>query len=139
MARILALAALIALGTTSALAAERVNLRPAARVCDATDCFTLDARAVAVTVWQSIGDGSIQFRWKGALLTATADAVDRDVQECGWGEVKGERAFLCDGEPHAPLAEAAPLPRRGWSRRPDPEIVAILKSTGVYRHYYQVP
>lgn len=136
MGRILTLLALLVLGPVHAGAAERVNLTPGARVCDATDCFVLDANAVSVTVWQTISDGSVQFQWKGALLTARAGLVDREVQDCDWGTHKGARAFLCDGEPRAPLAETAPRPKRPWQRRPDPEVVAALKSAGLYDRYY---
>lgn len=136
MVRLLTLLALLVLGAVPAGAAERVNLVPGARVCDATDCFVLDASAVSVTVWQTISDGSVQFQWKGALLTARAGLVDRDVQDCAWGTLKGERAFLCDGEPRAALAETAPRPKRRWQRRPEPEVVAALKSAGLYDRYY---
>lgn len=130
----LAMLILAGLATSASASAERVNLNPGARVCDATDCYALSPKGLSVVVWQRIPGGGIQFQWKGELLTADAHSIDDTVQTCDWGSYRDQRTYLCDGFPARPLSEDEARPARHG--RPTPEVAAWLRASGQYASYY---
>lgn len=127
--------ALVALTTTAQ--AERINLKPGARVCDAAECFALSDRGLSVKVWQRLSNGGVQFEWRNDLLSADAASLDVEAQDCDWGTFKGRRAYLCDDYPAEarPLDEARP-PR---SPRPTREVAEALQAIGLYEREYPAP
>ncbi len=117
--------------------AERVNLKPSARVCDAAACFPLSQRAVSVKVWQRLSNGGIQFEWHGDMLSAETTSLDAEAQDCDWGTYKGRRTYLCDGYP----AEARPLEeaRPARTHRPTAAVAEALQAYGLYEKNYPAP
>ncbi len=102
MGRIPMVATVLLAGLSTA-AAETVTLRGGARVCDATDCYVLSSEAMAVTVWQTMADGSIQFAWGRTMVTAKTSSFERPAPRCGWAPVRGKAVYLCDGKTVAEL------------------------------------